>query len=297
MNTLTKALMTLLIITSIVIPAEAQVKFTKRIGGSNGSNFMIPSSRADILSTEMITGIAIQHSRRIEQIVVEYADDQDFRQVESAGNDSGKWSYIDLEEGEFITYITGRAGTLIDQITFHTSMRRTFGPYGGNGGNDFEISIPSNAKVIGFKGQSGPSINQIGLIYKIAGKATGLTKDLKRGTRYQGSKGSDVSKYTYQTAQNFKTNDVKKRTVRDHRSQKSNFTIRDSMRMVRYSTLNNNDTNYHPDSISKNKSTFIISKDFKPAILEMNGRGTKGPEAKSTNNPDKRKVRDHRKTN
>jgi hypothetical protein len=145
----------------------AKVLFSKKIGGSTGANFTLPITRADILSTDRITRIAIRHGRRIERIVIEYANVRDETKLESVGNEAGKWSYIRLDPDEFITYITGRSGTLIDQITFHTSKRRSFGPFGGNGGNPFEINIPSNGMVIGFTGKYGPSINQIGLIYKI----------------------------------------------------------------------------------------------------------------------------------
>jgi hypothetical protein len=221
MKTLTNLIMTIMIITSVINISEAKVNFTKKIGGTSGTSFTLPSERAEILSTENITRIAIRHGRRIEQIQIEYSNRQGFNQVEFIGNDAGKWSVIELEEGEFITYITGRAGTLIDQLTFHTSMRRTFGPYGGSGGQEFEISIPSDAKVIGFTGKAGPSINQIGLIYWRPNKAPDISRNRYRGTRYEGTKGGDVSKKS-------------SRVVRDHRTGKNNDEM-DSGNDVRYS--------------------------------------------------------------
>jgi len=166
MKTLRNILMTLTVISSIVFSAHAQLHFTERVGGGSGKFFMLPSDRYDASTSKAITGIAIQHGRRVEQIVLEYTSKRNKKKTESEGNNAGKWSYINLKEGEYITHITGRAGSLIDQVTFHTSMRRTFGPYGGNGGQKFEISIPSDAKVVGFTGLAGPGINKIGLIYK-----------------------------------------------------------------------------------------------------------------------------------
>ena len=188
--------MTISVILLVINSSDAKVRFTKLVGGTSGSKFMLPSSRHDILSTYRITNIAIQHGRRIEKIEVEYANRQGSKQTESIGNDDGNWSYINLDEDEFIVYITGRSGTLIDQITFYTSKRRIFGPFGGAGGNAFEINIPSNAKVIGFYGKEGPSIHQIGLIYKTSAR-------VKRGPKRRRAVVRDHRK--------------KDRVVRDHR--------------------------------------------------------------------------------
>lgn len=200
--------MTLMIITSVINTSEAQVKFTKKIGGENGTSFMLPSSRQAILSTDRITGIAIQHGRRIEQIELEYSIGEGFNLVEHIGNDAGEWSYINLEPGEFITYITGQAGTLIDQITFHTSLRRTFGPYGGSGGQYFELTVPSDAMIIGFTGKVGPSIKQIGLIYRRPDQAHDISRNKNRGTHYGGANDSEELH-------------PESRTVRDHRTKDS----------------------------------------------------------------------------
>jgi len=169
-------------------------------------------------------------------------------------------------------------------------MRRTFGPYGGSGGNEFEISIPSNAKVIGFTGQSGPSINQIGLIFKIAGKASGISNNKYRGTKYQGN---DIAR-----------TDTKTRTVRDHRTnraKKSGENIQNLIGVVGLiqepltkATLIITDNR---DSTGMMISTPQYTKDIKPSVIEMNGRGTVGPMAKKSNTSSKRTVRDHRKKN
>ena len=227
--------MTIMIITSVINISETQVRFTKKIGGDNGTSFMLPSSRQAILSTDRITGIAIQHGRRIEQIELEYSSAEGFNLVEHIGNDAGEWSYIDLEPGEFITYITGQAGTLIDQITVHTSLRRTFGPYGGSGGQYFELTVPPNAMIIGFTGKAGPSIKQLGLIYKLYNVSKGeITKRSERGIRYEGKGISDFTKSSPRTVRDHRTkNSSKKNHVKDHKfSDQSSFTIRDSIALI-----------------------------------------------------------------
>lgn len=275
-----KIFMAFIVITTAISNASAKVLFSDKVGGTGGINFMLPAERFDILSTESITRIAIQHGRRIEQIEIEYANARDNRQVESAGNDAGEWSFIDLEEGEFITYITGRAGTLIDQITFHTSLRRTFGPYGGNGGQDFEISIPSNAKVIGFTGNVGPSINQIGLIYRTYDRGNNEPTD-PRDPNGQGGfdqEAPDVFENSpqgpiIQTAPIPPSKMIKQ--TRDHRTENGQSSIiRDSIRVTKYTPS---------------------GKDFDiRQIIIMNGRGNQEQLTKGTSTIPKRKIRDHR---
>lgn len=275
MKNLVKILMTLAVIFTAINISSAKVHFSEKVGGTNGTNFMLPAERFDILSTEDITRIAIQHGRRIEQIEIEYTNRQNINQVESVGNEAGEWSYINLEEGEFITYITGRAGTLIDQITFHTSMRRTFGPYGGSGGQEFEISIPSNAKVIGFTGKVGPSIKQIGLIYRTYGEDNDET-DNPGSQNNQEQEAPDVFENSSQSPiiQTAPIPATEKR-VRDHRknNQSSSITI-DSTRGTKYTPT---------------------TKDYDiRQIFGMNGRGNQEPLVKGTTTSGKRKVRDHR---
>ena len=181
----TSKILTIIAITITICSSSfAQVLFTEKAGGNSGETFMLPSTRKDILSHQGIKRIAVQHnSRRVEQIVMEYATGEIESKIDSIGNDSGKWSVFDLEEGEYIIYVTGRAGTLIDQISFHTTRRRTFGPFGGPGGQPFDLSIPSNAVVIGLFGKSGPSIHQVGLIYRVMNAGCANAGKSKRRVR------------------------------------------------------------------------------------------------------------------
>ena len=82
---------------------------------------------------------------------------------------------IYLTEDEYISGVEGRSGTLVDQLTFHTNKGRTFGPYGGTGGNAFNFDLPKDARLVGFYGRSGQAIDQIGLVY--------ATKDANFGKR------------------------------------------------------------------------------------------------------------------
>jgi hypothetical protein len=290
MQNLVKILTVIALIATAINPTSAKVLFTEKIGSPSGSNFMLPAERFDVLSTESIKRIAVQHGRRIEQIQSEYSNGQNVSQVESVGNDAGEWSVIELEEGEYIIYITGRAGTLIDQLTFHTSRRRTFGPYGGTGGQDFEISIPSNGKVIGFTGNVGPSINQIGLIYKTPDGASDNAENNKRIVRDHRTKNSDSTSADNNQApeaSEFSDDYTQELTIKTAPASTARI-IRD------HRNLNSN-PNYHPDSLRVVNYGLFERKEPKKSGIEINGRIQQVNNANRNLKSTVRKSRDHRK--
>jgi hypothetical protein len=69
---------------------------------------------------------------------------------------------IHFSPGERIIAVVGRSGDLLDNIAFLTEdpqgVRRTHGPFGGQGGAPFIV----NADVNGFFGRSGALIDAIG---------------------------------------------------------------------------------------------------------------------------------------
>lgn len=146
---------------------KVKTLFSKKHGGDSGRKFMLPETRGEVLSVDKVKKISIKHGRRIEKIRMAWVDKNGVFNTKSTGGDGGTWSHIYLAEDEYIIAVSGRSGTLIDQLTFYTSKRRILGPYGGNGGAPFDIDLPRGAKVIGFSGYSGEAINQIGLIYEV----------------------------------------------------------------------------------------------------------------------------------
>jgi len=65
-----------------------------------------------------------------------------------------------VNEGEFITHVSGRAGDIIDALTLKTNSGTKI-QGGGNGGHARSISIPSNGRVVGFVGGIGGHIHNI----------------------------------------------------------------------------------------------------------------------------------------
>ena len=71
------------------------------------------------------------------------------------GATSGVGTYIVAPEKEdYINHIRGRSGLLVDRLEFESSKGRTFGPFGGDGGDYKNLmgSIPSNYELVGLKG-------------------------------------------------------------------------------------------------------------------------------------------------
>lgn len=60
---------------------------------------------------------------------------------------------IELNDGEFVTEMFGRAGSAIDSLGLRTSNGREFGPYGGTGGVPFLLRNPSTQAFLGFAGR------------------------------------------------------------------------------------------------------------------------------------------------
>ena len=67
---------------------------------------------------------------------------------------------INLAPNEFITRVEGRSGSLVDQLTFYTNLGKKYGPYGGPGGNPFEIA----GCVGGFAGRSGSLLDAFAVL-------------------------------------------------------------------------------------------------------------------------------------
>jgi hypothetical protein len=143
--------------------------FSQKHGGTTGTNYFMARNDikggSDPTKIRRLKKISIKHHCRVEKIQVTLVNNAGKKAIIEAGGTEGKWSHIYLDNDEYIIRVTGRSGTLIDQITFYTNKRRKLGPYGGNGGTPFSIQVPRNSRVVGFRGKYGNAINQIGLVY------------------------------------------------------------------------------------------------------------------------------------
>ena len=130
---------------------------TATYGGYGGKSF---KDSHDIEAWGQITKIIIRHGNEIDGITVTYNDGT----TTTHGGNGGNQSVINLERGEYISKVEGRAGSRLDYLYFHTSRGKEYGPFGKKGGNPFDCNFGSKGLVY-FFGRAGNRIDQIGFAY------------------------------------------------------------------------------------------------------------------------------------
>lgn len=143
-----------------------------------GGNYGTPFSDANEGLGE-IAAIKIWHDGILHGIQTGWAD--------PTRSDGIRWSAIHGSEtgnlvrvpsqgifatSEKIVQIEGRAGHFVDNIAFVTSSGGRYGPFGGNGGNEFVI-VPEGdgTQIVGFQGRCGLNLDAIGGVSQAYGSA------------------------------------------------------------------------------------------------------------------------------
>lgn len=128
-------------------------------GGPGGGAFQDPGPVPEL---SRITGITIRSGSLVDAIATSYRLPDGTSGTFSHGGAGGTAHAIHFNNTEQIIAVVGRSGTYLDNIAFLTEdrqgVRRTYGPFGGNGGAQFIV----NRKVNGFFGRSGSLIDQLG---------------------------------------------------------------------------------------------------------------------------------------
>ena len=127
-------------------------------GGGGGGAFhnFVDSCNA------VVSKIQIRSGSLIDAIQVTYklSTGQEYTAPRHGGGGGGlNVITINVDSGERIIGISGRTGSLVDQLTFFTNHGRIFGPYGGNGGGQFTVN---GCLLRGVLGRSGSLLDSIG---------------------------------------------------------------------------------------------------------------------------------------
>jgi hypothetical protein len=126
------------------------------IGGGGGNAF-----RDDFHADSRVKAVIIWAGQYVSAVQMLHED----KQLPRHGG-IGETKYIfELEQGEYIIGISGRAEGFVDSIIIHTNKRRS-PKYGGKGGSSFSIMAPKGKEVVGFHGKSGALIDSIGILTK-----------------------------------------------------------------------------------------------------------------------------------
>jgi len=113
-----------------------------------------------------VVGVKIRHGLYIDGIELLYKTADGKKEgLDWHGGDGGEEETFLLEEGEFITGITGKTGEYVESLRIVTNKRKSRN-YGGDGGDKtFELQ-KSGEEVTGFCGRSGAVLDQIGIFVR-----------------------------------------------------------------------------------------------------------------------------------
>lgn len=132
-------------------------------GGGGGIAFV-----DDVVDTDVrIKEIRIRAGSRIDsvQIVYEKANGGTVEKPQHGGN-GGRLQVFLLDDDEFITGISGRAGDNVDSLVIQTN-KQSSPRYGGNGGRiEFSYNAPEDTEISGFMGRAADRIDAIGVLLR-----------------------------------------------------------------------------------------------------------------------------------
>ena len=116
----------------------------------------------------LIHRVVIRHGCGIDavKLVAKNPKTGEIKDLDHHGGQGGKEEEFELQEGEYITGVSGRSGTGIDSLYIHTNLDKSK-RFGGDGGtDDYESMAPPGCQVIGFYGQAHGALTRIGVVYR-----------------------------------------------------------------------------------------------------------------------------------
>jgi hypothetical protein len=141
-----------------------QARQTILAGGGGGSSF----ADQEIPFGAQVAEVRVRAGDRIDAVQLVYRlPNGRFLDGPVHGGRGGQPRSFMLDPDEYITGISGRAGSGIDSLRIHTN-KRTSELFGGRGGSrDYRIDVPQGNQALGFAGRSGNSLDSVGLVYDV----------------------------------------------------------------------------------------------------------------------------------
>lgn len=144
-----------------VLPAS--VTRSNPVGGDGGSAFDDLASSGYLLGK--IKQIKVRAGSRIDRIETTYAGIQGAPVTYAHGGDGGsEYQPFVLNDDEYITKISGRSGSRLDQIKFTLNSGRESISYGGGGGSPFSLKVDGSV-LKAFYGRSGSELDALGCYF------------------------------------------------------------------------------------------------------------------------------------
>lgn len=141
----------------------ASVTRISAVGGDGGSAFDDLASSGYLVGK--IKSITVRSGSRVDKIETTYAGMQGGSVTYSHGGSGGSANppFI-LNDDEYITKITGRSGSRLDQVKFTLNSGRESIAYGGDGGSPFTIKVDGSV-LKAFYGRSGSEVDELGFYF------------------------------------------------------------------------------------------------------------------------------------
>jgi hypothetical protein len=131
-------------------------KKSAQYGGDGGNAF-----DDNLTQVQKIVSIRIRHGARVDALQTTWRlTDGSLLSSAQHGADGGGESVIQFDEDEYLLTVQGRSGSRVDALSF-TTNKRTYGPYGGDGGKPFGPIAAERA--VGFFGRSAAELDAFGV--------------------------------------------------------------------------------------------------------------------------------------
>lgn len=145
-----------------VLPSPSKLYKMGCSGGITGTDF----SDVNIPETGRVAGLKIWAGKRIRAIQTVIESNQTAMPLKVHGEAKGQQHSFQFAPGEYIKSIQGKYANKIHRLEITTNLR-SFGPFGGNEGVDFEYTAPDGYEIIGFCGRADDEIDAIGVILRM----------------------------------------------------------------------------------------------------------------------------------
>jgi hypothetical protein len=128
-------------------------------GGGGGSAFEDgPASQ--------VRSVIVRSGAYVDSITFLYADGST---KVHGGQGGGPPQRLDLNAGEFLAGVEGAYEPYLMYLFFTTSQGRSFGPFGGGGGNGFMLTPIPGYAITSFFGRSGSYVDALGFYIQQVG--------------------------------------------------------------------------------------------------------------------------------
>jgi hypothetical protein len=136
-----------------IVPTDAH-------GGDGGDPFDDVDINTYLQRQTYITAIQLRSGSEVDALITSYRDvDNNGWTTIHGGGGGGLSQKLTVMPGQFVSRITGRSGTRVDQLGFTLTDGRTVAG-GGSGGGPFDWTATGADLVLGFSGRSGSRLDK-----------------------------------------------------------------------------------------------------------------------------------------